>query len=57
MAVYKFTEYFEKEVLRKRPYLKKEWCIRVLESPLKGESQEGIDIDSGVELMSLRVEF
>jgi uncharacterized protein YuzE len=26
---YKFTEYFEKEVLRKRPYLKKEWCIRV----------------------------
>jgi hypothetical protein len=57
VAVYKFTEYFEKEVLRKRPYLKKEWCIRVLESPLKGESQEGIDIDSGVELMSLRVEF
>ena len=32
MAVYKFTEYFEKEVLRKRSYLKKEWCIRVLES-------------------------
>jgi hypothetical protein len=24
MAEYKFTEYFEKEVLRKRPYLKKE---------------------------------
>jgi len=22
---YKFTDYFEKEVLRKRPYLKKEW--------------------------------
>ena len=40
MADYKFTEYFEKEVLRKRPYLKKEWCIRVLESPLKSESQE-----------------
>ena len=40
MADYKFTEYFEKEVLRKRPYLKKEWCIRVLESRLKSELQE-----------------
>ena len=40
MAEYKFTEYFEKEVLRKRPYLKKEWCIRVLENPLRSESQE-----------------
>jgi uncharacterized protein YuzE len=38
---YRFTEYFEKEVLRKRPYLKKEWCIRVLQEPLKNESQEG----------------
>jgi hypothetical protein len=41
VADYKFTEYFEKEVLRKRPYLKKEWCIRVLDNPLKSESQEG----------------
>jgi hypothetical protein len=38
---YKFTDYFEREVLRKRPYLKKEWCIRVIENPLKVESQEG----------------
>jgi hypothetical protein len=38
---YRFTEYFEKEVLRKRPYLKKEWCIRVLEEPLKSEPQDG----------------
>jgi hypothetical protein len=38
---YKFTEYFEKEVLRKRPYLRKEWCIQVLENPLKSELQEG----------------
>ncbi len=37
---YKFTEYFEKEVLRKRPSLKKEWCIRVIENPLKVEPQE-----------------
>lgn len=40
MDQYKFTEYFEKEVLRKRPYLKKEWCIRVIERPLKVEPQE-----------------
>lgn len=37
---YKFTDYFEKEVLRKRPYIKKEWCIKVLENPLKAEKQE-----------------
>ena len=40
MKNYKFTEYFENEVLRKRSYLKKEWCIRVLESPVKVEKQE-----------------
>ena len=37
---YKFTEYFEKEVLRKRPYLKKEWCVRVIEDPIRVEQQE-----------------
>lgn len=41
MKGYKFTLYFENEVLRKRPYLSKEWCIRVLESPIKVETQEG----------------
>ena len=40
MSDYKFTDYFEKEVLRKRPYLKKEWCIRVVENPIKVETQE-----------------
>lgn len=40
MINYKFTEYFEKEVLGKRPYLKKEWCIRVIQNPLKIEPQE-----------------
>ncbi len=37
---YKFTDYFEKEVLRKRPYLKKQWCIQVLKNPLRVERQE-----------------
>ncbi|HDQ04248.1 MAG TPA: hypothetical protein ENN23_06735 [Deltaproteobacteria bacterium] len=40
MKKYNFTEYFEKEVLRKRPYLKKEWCINVIENPLKVEPQD-----------------
>jgi hypothetical protein len=40
MKDYKFTEYFEKEVLRKRSYIRKEWCIRVLENPVKLERQE-----------------
>lgn len=30
---YKLTAYFENEVLRKRPYLKKEWCIQIIENP------------------------
>jgi hypothetical protein len=40
MKEYAFTDYFENEVLRKRPYIKKEWCIRVIENPLKTERQE-----------------
>jgi hypothetical protein len=40
MPEYKFTPYFENEVLRKRPYLKKEWCIQVVENPMKWEPQE-----------------
>jgi len=37
---YKFTKYFENEVLRKRPYIKKDWCIEVLENPIRTERQE-----------------
>jgi hypothetical protein len=40
MSTYRFTDYFENEVLRKRPYLAKEWCIRVLENPIRIEYQE-----------------
>ena len=38
---YKFTDYFEKEVLRKRPYIKKEWCIHILKKPIRVKQQEG----------------
>lgn len=40
MKNYKYTRYFENEVLRKRPYIKKEWCELVVEKPLKIERQE-----------------
>lgn len=40
MSHYKYTAYFESEVLRKRPYLKKEWCIEVINNPEKVEKQE-----------------
>ena len=40
MIEYKFTDYFENEVLQKRPYLQKEWCIRVIENPIRVEEQE-----------------
>jgi hypothetical protein len=37
---FKFTDYFKNEVLRKRPYIREEWCIRVVENPIRVESQE-----------------
>jgi hypothetical protein len=40
MSRYSYTDYFENEVLRKRPYLKKDWCIYVIENPEKVEAQE-----------------
>ena len=40
MSEYNYTEYFENEVLRKRPYLKKKWCVQVIENPIKVERQE-----------------
>jgi len=30
--MFKYTSYFEKDVLAKRPYIKKEWCERVVSS-------------------------
>ena len=39
MNKYQYTSYFENEVLRKRPYLKKEWCIFVVENAIHIEIQ------------------
>lgn len=35
---YQYTAYFENEVLRKRSYLKKEWCEFVVENPIRVEA-------------------
>ena len=37
---YKYTAYFENQVLRKRPYLRKAWCVFVLENAVRVERQE-----------------
>ncbi len=31
----KTTRYFEEQVLRKRPYLRREWCETILRAPLQ----------------------
>jgi hypothetical protein len=35
----KTTRYFEEQVLRKRPYLQREWCREVLAAPIRREVQ------------------
>ena len=39
MPEYRYTAYFENEVLRKRPYLKKEWCEFVVDNAIHEEVQ------------------
>ena len=35
----KTTRYFEEQVLRKRPYIERDWCVAVLAQPLRREPQ------------------
>jgi hypothetical protein len=35
----KTTRYFEEQVLRKRPYMRHEWCPEVLRNPVRREVQ------------------
>jgi hypothetical protein len=35
----KTTRYFDEQVLRKRPYIRREWCEQVLAVPLRREAQ------------------
>ena len=35
----KTTRYFEEQVLRKRPYIEREWCARAIAEPIRREVQ------------------
>ena len=35
----KTTRYFEEQVLRKRPYIQRDWCANVIAAPLRREAQ------------------
>ena len=35
----KTTRYFEEQVLLKRPYIKREWCQKAIQEPVKKEIQ------------------
>ena len=35
----KTTRYFEEQVLRKRPYIRREWCERALADPTRRQTQ------------------
>ena len=39
MDTMKATAYFREQVLRKRPYLKVEWCLEVIATPMRREVQ------------------
>ncbi len=35
----KTTRYFEEQVLRKRPHIRREWCAEILANPVRREVQ------------------
>lgn len=35
----KTTRYFEEQVLRKRPYLRREWCAAIVANPVRRQVQ------------------
>lgn len=35
----RFTPYFESIVLNRRPYLRKAWCLQIVDAPLRTEMQ------------------
>ena len=35
----KTTRYFEEQILRKRPYLRREWCERAIRHPVRRQIQ------------------
>ena len=39
LGSFAFTLYFEQQVLRKRPYLQRAWCVAVVNAPRRVEQQ------------------
>ena len=35
----KTTRYFDEQILRKRPYLKRDWCVAAVANPIRRELQ------------------
>ncbi len=50
----KTTRYFREQVLRKRPYLKAEWCEQIVREPLAREIQADVRIRYWGTVMELR---
>jgi hypothetical protein len=40
VAKYQFTDYFENAVLEQQANLRRDWCIRVVEHPLRSKPHE-----------------
>src|SRR5438128_1463519 len=47
LARMKTTRYFEEQVLRKRPYIRRDWCERVMAHPIRREFKPTAAFDSG----------
>jgi len=50
----KTTRYFEEQVVRKRPYVVRAWCVAALMAPLRRESQADGDIRHWIEVEDTR---
>jgi hypothetical protein len=55
--MYETTWYFREKVWPKRPFIKLEWCIAIIEAPLHEERQRTAESDSGAEFQNSVTEF
>ena len=59
----KMTRYFDEQVMRKRPYLRQQWIVEALSSPLMREVQDDgrirhwipVELDESRKIYMLRV--
>jgi hypothetical protein len=48
----KTTRYFENEILRKRPYIQREWCERALRNPLRRQVSQMVGFAFGFSFLN-----